>query len=362
MPAYWEISLIDLDGNGKGDYLVTYPTYVGQISYVGGRNITVDFGEDVPMNNGKVASSVLYKMFVYDTNKDQEYTLTSVDAYVTPNGMGYEKGDNNKTGFDFAGNNYNSNVVTTQNNSSTKAGFIDGYAIADDAVIFVLTGDNSTKVITGSAMKAMKQADFDKVNFVVATKDSKTNVGTANMAYVAIEQNDVKSSDSQYGYVTGVVQKQNEDKEDIYTVTLWTADGEKKFDTVKPDTDMTIDPSFVGKVVEYTVNSDSLIDTAKAAGESVAIRSMNDTGMTFARPVADSHVSAGTRVEFDDNVQYIFIDASEDEGATGYDKSSILFADEAEGGGYVDNAYVVFDSTSPYDILAVVYDVDNAVD
>ena len=311
---------------------------------------------------GDAAQLVLYKLFVYETNKDEEYTLTSVDGYVTPDGQGYEKGENNKTGFDFAGNTYDGNVVSAQNNSSTKAGFIDGYAITDDSVIFIRTRDDTVKVITGAAMKAMKQTDFTEVSFVIATKDSKTNVANVDMAYVSIWQDDVKSSDTQYGYVTSVVEKKNDSKEDIYSVTIWTADGEKKFDTVKPDGDMQINKNAVGKVVEYTVNSDSLIDTAKLAGESVAILSMNDVGMTFDGSVANGNVSSGKRVEFDDNVAFIFVDASEDEGATGYDKSSILFADKNDDGIYVKNAYVVFDSTSPYDILAVVYDVDNAVD
>ncbi len=38
-------------------------------------------------------------------------------------------------------------------------------------------------------------------------------------------------------------------------------------------------------------------------------------------------INAGDRAEFDDNVQYIFIDTKEKEGTGGYDQSSILFAD-----------------------------------
>ena len=358
---------------GKDNYGNTINPFTYYYGYGGIQHEPLD---SFPTHSNGIAA-VTNKLFVYDKNKDEEYTLTSVDCYVTP-GSAYPKADtnNNKTGFDFAGNTLSGDKIDAQSKSSTKTGFVNGYGIADDAVIFVKTtaSSDSVKVITGATMKSMNETKFgtsNNVSFVLATKDSKTNSGEVAMAYVNLNDSDVKNGDTKYGYVTGVSESQNEDKEAILSVTLWTADGEKTFDTVKADSEMTLTTASVGHAIEYTVNSDNVIDTAKHTGVSAAITSMDSSAMTFGANITVPDTSpavtirAGDRAEFDDDVQYIFIDSKEKEGANGYDQSSILFADtvtDSEGHeSYVNNAYVVFDTTGNNDILAVFYDVNNEI-
>ena len=284
----------------------------------------------------KYDSYVKGMLFTYETNKDGEYTLTPAKT--------------SGTGFDYAAA---SGTVTGLTNSSSKAGYISNYAIADDAVIFINYDGSSYKVISGATMKTMAKAQFT-VNYVLGTDNSKTGVGTVDMAYVSTDATSVKGNDTFYAFVTGVKEAQNADKEDVLKATLWTADGEKVIQTVKTSGTNLTSVLQTGKVVEYSLDDDGYIDEASVVGEKLAIKSWDGSAMTFA--------GKDGRFEMDDDVVYLFIDDSEDEGVAGLTSADIDVADEPTDGVFTKNAYVVFDTTAPYDILLVVYDIDNEVD
>ncbi len=295
----------------------------------------------VDLDKDKSDTIAVGTLYTYDTNKDDEYILTNAKV-----GKG--------TGFDYSAN---TGKVTGLTNSSSKAGYISDYAIADDAVIFVKynvkeNGDASYKVITGATMKTMAKGQFT-VNYVLGTDNSKTGVGTVDMAYVTANATSIKSNDTFYAFVTGVREAQNNDKDDVLKVTLWTADGEKVIQTVKTTKSLT-SALQTGNVVEYSLDDDGYIDTAKVVGEKLAIKSWDGSAMTFD--------GKSGRFEMDDDVVYLFIDDSEDEGVAGLTSADIDVADEPTDGTFTKNAYIVFDEESPYDILLVVYDIDNEVD
>ena len=83
---------------------------------------------DLAKVGGESQSLTVGSLYTYDTNKDGEYTLTTASVVGT--------------GFDKAANN---GQVKAQSSSSSKAGYIDNYAIADDAVIFVKYNTNDYK-------------------------------------------------------------------------------------------------------------------------------------------------------------------------------------------------------------------------
>ena len=280
-------------------------------------------------------------LYTYDTNKDGEYTLTAASVVGT--------------GFDKAAN---TGVVKAQSSSSSKAGYIDNYAIADDAVIFVKYNEQGSssktydyKVISGATMKTMTATQFAAVSFYLATDNSNTGVGDVNMAYVTSNATTIKGGDTFYGFVTSSIETENEDGDKILSVTLWTAEGEKKLNTVKV-TGSSLDALTTGAVVSYDLDSDGNIDTAEAVGKPFAITSWDGNAMTFA--------GDAKRHEMSDDVEYIFIDDSEDVGVDGLTSKDIALADEPSEGAFTSNAYILTDESG--DVVLVVYDVDNEVD
>ena len=279
-------------------------------------------------------------LYTYDTNKDGEYTLTAASVVGT--------------GFDKAAD---TGVVKAQSSSSSKAGYIDNYAIADDAVIFVKYNEQGSssktydyKVISGATMKTMTATQFAAVSFYLATDNSNTGVGDVNMAYVTSNATTIKGGDTFYGFVTSSIETENEDGDKILSVTLWTAEGEKKLNTVKV-TGSSLDALTTGAVVSYDLDSDGNIDTAEAVGEPAAITSWDGNAMTFA---GDTE-----RHEMSDDVEYIFIDDSEDVGVDGLTSKDIALADEPSEGAFTSNAYILIEDD---EVVLVVYDVDNEVD
>ena len=280
-------------------------------------------------------------LYTYDTDKDGEYTLTAASVVGT--------------GFDKAAN---TGVVKAQSSSSSKAGYIDNYAIADDAVIFVKYNEQGSssktydyKVISGATMKTMTATQFAAVSFYLATDNSNTGVGDVNMAYVTSNATTIKGGDTFYGFVTSSIETENEDGDKILSVTLWTAEGEKKLNTVKV-TGSSLDALTTGAVVSYDLDSDGNIDTAEAVGKPFAITSWDGNAMTFA--------GDAKRHEMSDDVEYIFIDDSEDVGVDGLTSKDIALADEPSEGAFTSNAYILTDESG--DVVLVVYDVDNEVD
>ena len=247
--------------------------------------------------------------------------------------------------------------MKAQSSSSSKAGYIDNYAIADDAVIFVKYNEQGSssktydyKVISGATMKTMTATQFAAVSFYLATDNSNTGVGDVNMAYVTSNATTIKGGDTFYGFVTSSIETENEDGDKILSVTLWTAEGEKKLNTVKV-TGSSLDALTTGAVVSYDLDSDGNIDTAEAVGEPAAITSWDGNAMTFA---GDTE-----RHEMSDDVEYIFIDDSEDVGVDGLTSKDIALADEPSEGAFTSNAYILIEDD---EVVLVVYDVDNEVD
>ena len=85
MPIYWNISLIDVDGNGKGDYFIVYPTYVGQISYAGAKSVTID-GQSYKFDDNDIydgADEDNYVLIVKGVNTLANTYTAGEDAVIT---------------------------------------------------------------------------------------------------------------------------------------------------------------------------------------------------------------------------------------------------------------------------------------
>ena len=304
---------------------------------------------------------VIGYLYTFDTNKDGEYQLTK----ATDAGTGFDYALGNGTQANHA-NSVTGNVVVQKLNNSTpaKAGYINGYKVADDAVIFVqynqkVSGTNVTysyKEISGATMKTMKLADFTSAGFyVLATKDSSSGVGEVNLAYVTANTADIKSVDSNYGYILGIVEAQNEDNQDIYQVNMMTKDAPEgtQINTVKLTSTLRNKLAAgmdVGVAVEYTLDEDGNID-----GVEQALPAMN---AVITGKDADALWLSGTRTELDDDAIFLIVDASEPEAIKVGTVDDVKVAKDNDGLNGLDaNAYVIKNDSG--DIALVVYDADN---
>ena len=321
--------------------------------FVGVPNVTNEYDPDVKG-----------MLFTYDVNSDDEYKLTKASV----EGTGFDKAIGSTT-YDgtYAGK------VSAISNSSTKAGYIDGASIANDAVIFVkYTEDGSVKykVVSGEQLKKTAATDLSCVYMLAS--DGSGNVKNVEMAYVTA-QSDVSSADSYYGYVTSVVSI-----EDAYQITVWTKDGAKTYDTKNDNSQFAVSKR---DVIEFKLNSDGEISEilgvanvatstrGTAFGSDYActigiVDFSNDTlrfkafaGNKITDTVEVSETQANKYFEADDDMVTLFIENSD---AKGLETGTIDSADDAATeNALVPNAFVVWDKDGS--ILLMVYDVDNDI-
>ncbi len=279
------------------------------------------------------------QLYTYSINRDNEYQLTPASDYNT--GFNYSNGTGTK----------GADILTFDriSNSSNKVGYIDNYKIADDAVIFINYNNNSYKIITGANMKAMNMNQFTG-SYVLATNNSSTGVGEVNMAYVSTSAETIKNNNSQYGYIVKIVEAQNDNKEDIYIITLLTASGVVELETVELDNTLRNQLVDSNMIIEYTVDENNHIDGVE---QSVMIMI----------PIAGKSTDAlwfndGSHHEFDKNAVIVLINESDVEAIDVGSVDDINIAEEPDG--YpLPNAFVMFNDDR--DIVFVAYDVNNGI-
>lgn len=148
---------------------------------------------DLDTSNGDFWNLQYGQLFAYETNADGEYRLSEIPADSAASGYDYTR---------------QGGEIQKQSNTNAKAGYIDGYEIADDAVIFVQYGGGgggsapahlaqyyggSYKVITGKDLRTMPAADF-VCNYVLAT--GKVGAGKVDLAYVSTDRAEIAGGDS----------------------------------------------------------------------------------------------------------------------------------------------------------------------
>jgi len=298
-------------------------------------------------------------LYTYGTNSDSEYQLSPSKTGKTD------------TGFDLASK---SGTVVKQSSSSDKVGFIDSegtrYKVTDDSVIYIQYNDNgSYKEISGKTLRTMNYRENGKdlftVNYVVGTKNNSTGMGEVNMAYVSYGKDSVSGDVYQYGYILKAVEAQNADNADIYTVTLYTKDGEVTLNTVKvTSSNLGKDGALEGLAklnngvyepvdsiaIAYTTDTDGNIDEIKdyTPADLNATITGKDTESLTIRGV-------GSR-EFDDDAIVLVVDQSETAAIEVGSVDSISVAENDAAGNPVPNAFVLYTGN---DIALVVYDIDN---
>ena len=344
------VSIVSSTGNGlNGDQ--------AKLLFSDGSKVVVDLAKDY-----KAAGIKEGDLVTYTKNADNEYKLT--DA-ITATDPGFDKHEG---------------VTSTSklSNSSDKLGYLNGYAIKDDSVIFVAYKNGSYKVITGQQLMKMNKSDVvvdNAQDYVLATKSG--NTYNVDMAYVSLGAKDVSDADTYYGYITAIEGIENKDGDVVSSLTMWTANGEVTYQYASEDIDGASAPGrvAVGNVIEYKLNSDKEIseilvgydvDSYKTIGtqgdDSFATIAISALTPTFQFQLPGSTTvqltTNGKYFELTEDTEYIYIENSDEVGAQ---KVDLSVADDAEKADcLIANAFIVFDASNG-EIALVVYDVDNDI-
>ena len=366
------------DATSIEDFAVVIATESGGVS--GSRaKLLFSNGDKTVVDTDKAYSKDTFPagtLVTYSKNSDNEYILK---VATKDDGSSYDHYNQGKTAA----------TVTKISNGSDKAGYIDGAYVDDTSVIFIAYYKDkgsiaSYKVITGAQLKKMDVIDFDSDftdGYVLATKTSGSN--HVDMAYVSTKSTiDINDADTYYGYVTAVADIQNGNKEEVRSVTVWTADGEKTYETAAKIT-TGADKIAKRSVIEYKLNADGKIsqvmnawsvDKTNAisyngtdAAATVAITSLsptlkvqlkNQTSALDNLNTAPPNTNGKDYMDLDSDTVYIYIENTD---AKGMEKIDISTADDDANikDARVPNAFIVVDKDG--DVALVVYDVDNDI-
>ena len=309
--------------------------------------------------NATGVESIVEKMYTYEKNSDDEYTLTpAIDEAAAKNV--------NDSGFDGV---YKGAITKAKDlNSSNKVKYLNSMTISDDAVIYLHHGD-SYKVISGAQLKT---TDGSNITNVIAyyNKDNSKGSNVVQVAYVTMSSK-VQSADSTYGYVLAdAASTRNNDNEKCYEIKVWTKDGEKTYLTDGSNSKFNVSE---GTVIKYTVNSDGEIgdialsiatgSTAPTGVKNETDSSSNVIGHYGLVPIVSKDgddlqfVANGDRYSIEKDTVILYVDNDE---VKGYSEGSITLASETTTAGrYYTNAVFYSDSATDGEIDLLVIDINN---
>lgn len=280
----------------------------------------------------------------WDTNNDGDYTL----AKAATDGL---------TGFDQA---KDGGAITTTSNGKVK--YLNGWDIADEAVIFVertASGNEGFEVITGAKLKNLAAKDSAgnftmTLNKSYAQDDSNSGYAVVKMAYVTTKAK-LTTLNNKYAYLlhdggTAV----NSDNKRVAELSIWNGEKEDSL-TGKAGLSYNENNFHKGDIISYSLNSDGKVDNltvyctqAKSpAPEVVAIISASKTDLTLAN-------NPGTRYDITNSTVKLFFDGDKHVGQPG--DIDIEPAKKDENNNYVNNAVVILDGG---DVALIAYDVTN---
>ena len=229
---------------------------------------------DLDSNYDNVNNLMIGELYTFRTNADGEYQLDPAP-------------DSSSSGYDYTGRD---GMVQPQSDTNGNAGCIDGYGIADDAVIFVrYDGNSSYKVITGTNLCAMTAGDF-ACNYVLAA-DSATGAGRVDLAYVTANRSSViggnrQNTATESGFAVLLAWSQ-----DTFTAQakLLLEDGSK----VVVDLDGGGYDLTVGQLYTYETNADGAYRLSEAPMDSSSSGYKYIQLGGIAEPLSDTNANAG---------------------------------------------------------------------
>jgi len=318
-----------------------------------------EFGE-----NGNVAG----KLYTY-TVKNNEYTLKEI-------------GDNNDLGYTWDGDIEDANAVISAAKDN-KAGKLDDYAIADDAVVFIQykeNGKDKVKVVTGATAKDYKNAVGGETGDAAAVLYKTTNgVDTAQVAMLITSKAgklpSSKGESDNYGYVVADAYGAKIDGDDYTKFTIW--NGSKDVEVYTDDSDAASLKK--GAVIKYSDVGNGEIDDVVVLTKKDGTGGISSSTTEYSGVVAIKGISGKTLVTapygkttngittteyyLTKDTVYLYVDTENNKGEdTGAVNTAI---EETKTVGsttttyYKGNACIYVDSLTDKEITLIVVDTSN---
>lgn len=273
--------------------------------------------------NGSLADVVKGTMYTMkDSDADGKAEFKAVETTDV-------NGDDKIAGFDA----YASTTLNAKDDNLNN-----GWAIADDAVVFTVNAKGEYKVTTGA-----KLAAADSATVVAYADKASTGFYAAELIFATTEMS--SSSDVVYGYVTADSSLvKNADDEQVYEVTFW--NGEETVVALTVDTTVALAK---GEFFGYKLNQDGEIaDITKALTEGAIV------AFDGAKVVFDGDA---TKYDVDDDTIIIYVDV---EDKAGSEDGDIVIADKNEAEtAYIANVKYVVDADK--DVVVLFVDVQNDI-
>ena len=264
----------------------------------------------------------------------------------------------NKAGYkEYAG------TDATYDKDSEKIG---GYAIADDAVVFVKDQGNNVKVTTGKTVKDWT-VDFGTKGQVLASEINGIKYVKVAALVSADADRPSASGDYKYAYLTDDASNGQTPDADEDDAVVFSVFGENGTETLY-DTDDTLDVSDFekGQLIQYTVDGDKIKDVklagSTASGTSiktVAITGVEDKNKGYVY-FLDSTTTDGKSIslKLDEDAYFVKIDDADTSAEAGA-RADVVNAHSESTDHLTANAYIAVEDNK---IVAVYYDVDKLDD
>jgi hypothetical protein len=244
---------------------------------------------------------------------------------------------------------------------------LNGYAPADDAVIFVNANNgDDIKVITGKQLKNWADSLTGTVNTTGMLLKKSSGINYVKFAVLTYSGNKVPSttSDTKYGYLTTDAYQGTKDGEKKAAYEIWTG---TESSVLYADASQPVSGAKAGCVISYTVDGSYIDDVTVLANNGsyesgtrkfyeVAISGYSSDSLSYRVYNNDATVQ---QYDFDDDCVFITINDKDTEGYEG-GKANLAEANTTTVNSteyYKTNAYVVLEQDgSDWNIVAVVFD------
>nr|WP_302639704.1 S-layer homology domain-containing protein [uncultured Agathobaculum sp.] len=360
------VALVDIDESTNTGLSKSGTTQDAKVAFMDGSTQTIKVEKLNKADDGKNAADVkadskdangktvtgnyltqteIGKLFTYSVKSNGNYELKLL-------------GDKNKAGYKTVGD---ANEIAANNK-------INKNSIADDAVIFTIydkdNGDREVKVLSG---KTVNNWDKAYTGSVVYGSKEENGISYVKVASVkAAKKYSGMGSDYYYGYLTATPYTTTEnpdgstDKCTAFDIWNGTENVTVYNDGVyNGNNAMTGKAYKTGDILIYTLDG-KYISVESGAGDIVATKAAV-YGFDYKAKgniefkAADNTIGA---YKLDDDCVFLAVNDKDNKGV-GNNMNQLIKAQPDNKGGYVQNAWVIYNNDSDHDVVAVIFDVEN---
>ena len=351
------VALVDIDTNTNNGLSKSGTTQDAKVAFMDGSTKTIKVeklnntdgkdADDVKASTNQLTTSDVGKLYTFSVKSNGNYELKVLDK------------TNNKAGYKQVGA---AKAITSNNR-------IDGKSIADDAVIFAIYDKNGGKDIEVKVLSGKTVNNWDKEYKGSVVYGSKEENGISYVKVAAIKASAKYTgmgSDYNYGYLTATPYTTTEnpdgstDKCTAFDIWNGTENVTVYNDGVYNGTNAMTGKAYkTGDILIYTLDG-KYISVESGAGDIVATKAAV-YGFDYKAKgniefkAADKTIGA---YKLDDDCVFLAVNDDDNKGV-GNDMNQLIKAQPDNKGGYVLNAWVIYNNDSDHDVVAVIFDVEN---